>query len=789
MSSSPTPAPAAPPALIHVTIDGKACAFPRGTLIVDAVHQVGHPIPYYCYHSKLEPVGACRVCLVQLETPRGLMITTACTTPVSEGLKIETMAAAAKQARADVLGFLLANHPLDCPICDKGGECDLQDFTLAYGPAVSHFAEQKILRRKADDLGPFLVLDQERCIMCQRCVRYEREVLQEQNLVLKARGDRTVIETARRGQSYAGYFSGNNTELCPVGALTSRTYRFKARPWDVKPVASICQGCSVGCNTTVHLRGDQIVRLVWRDNPQVDGGWLCDRGRYGFGHTTTGARLTQPLVRRGDQLEPATWTEALDAVAVGFRQGAAVLGGARLTDEEALALSEFARTVLKTNDLDWRVGQQQVALPASLGCAEAAITDLDTADLIVLVDTNLEDEAPVLDLRLRRRAERGATILDAGPVRNFRWGPETRVPCAPDALAGAVAGQRAVVAAAKAPVVVWNGRGGAALAAAVAGLGARLLIPGEFNNGRGAVMAGLEPDRLPGDRSLAEASAVEQVWGVKVPTRGGRDTARILEDAARGAIAGLYLVGANPLRTFADGALAAAALEKAAFVVVQDLFLTETTAWADVVLPALGPLEKAGHVTNLTGKGQPVAAVVAGPTGAKADGEILRLLAVAMGGSLSGKAIPGVAVPGHGPTGSGAGEAGAGATLGADEAVGRSQGPGDPGSAGAPRFRVVLRTRLYAGGGTARFDPNFDAVREDALVWLNPADVRALGYAEGEWVHLRGAGMTLRAVLRMDPGVLPGTAALVAHTLANRLGRAVTLSTAAAAAATGGKAG
>jgi NADH-quinone oxidoreductase subunit G len=764
LSSNPAPAAsgAPAPAAVNVVIDGRPCSVPRGTLIIQAIQQAGRAIPYYCYHSKLAPAGACRVCLVQVEgppvAPRGPMVTTACTTPVFEGLKIETMAAAAQEARRQVIAFLLANHPLDCPICDKGGECDLQDFTLAYGPGVSRFAEQKILRRKADDLGPFLVLDQERCIMCQRCVRYEREILGEQNLVLKQRGDRTVIDTPRTGEPYAGYFSGNNTELCPVGALTSRTYRFKARPWDVRPVPSVCEGCSLGCNVSVQLRGERLVRILWRDNASVDGGWLCDRGRYGFGHTASPQRLTTPLLRRGAELAPATWEEALAAAARGLKQakGSAVLGGGRLTDEDALLLSEFARVALGTNDVDWRVGFQGVAAPAAIGCREAAVTDLDRADVVVLVDTAVEDEAPVLDLRLRRRAARGGAVIDVGPLRGFRHGPASWIPCLPEELPQRLAALGDRIAAAQAPVLVWNGRGGEPVAAALRSLAAPLLLVGEFPNGRGAEAAGLLPDLLPGYRALAEAAGMRRAWGGRpAPATPGRGARAILEAAAQGALGGLYLVGANPVRTFPDGGLAVSAIERVGFLVVQDLFLTEAAEAADVVLPARGPLEREGHVTNLAGLTQVVARAAQGPAGARPDGEILRLLAEAMGVPLRGGVPPAPERPAR-PT-----------LPPAGEAAGAPPGPG--------AWRLLLRPRLFAGGGTARFDPQLEPVREEAVLRLHPADATALGAADGAAVHVGSGRSTLRATLRLDHGVCRGCCVLPAHTAANRLGPTGTL--------------
>ncbi len=764
MSSTPAAgpqAPAAPPNTVQCTIDGKPYTFPRGTLIVDAVRQVGHPIPYYCYHPRLEPVGACRVCMVQVEgapvATRGPIVTTGCTTPVFEGLKIETMSDPAKLARKQVLEFLLINHPLDCPICDKGGECDLQDFTLAYGPGKSQFAEQKILRHKAQDLGPFLVLDQERCILCQRCVRYEQEILHEQNIVLKQRGDRTVIDTGG-GEPYAGYFSGNNTELCPVGALTSHTYRFKARPWDVRPVSSVCQGCSLGCNVTVNLRDTKIVRLLWRENAGIDAGWLCDRGRYGFGHTVAAERLTTPLVRREGRLEAATWDEALRAAAAGLAAGpAAVLGGGRLNDEEGLALSQLARVALHTNDVDWRVGYQGFAAPEAIGLSSADIAALDQADLVLLLDTCPLEEAPVLDIRLRRTARR-ATVIDLGPVRNLRDGPSRRVACAPDELAQAVAGLAAEFAAAKSPLVIWNGRGGAALAEAVAALGAPLLVPGEFANARGAEAAGLAPDLLPGYHAVGTGAEVAAVWGAELPQAPGRDAAGILAAAAAGELHALYVVGANPLRSFPDGGLADRALEAVPFLVVQDLFLTEAAQRADVVLPALGALEKAGQGTNLAGARQPVARAVAGPVGALADGTILRRLAAALGATLVDQVPPPAATPAR-------------VRLPACDTGGRR-----PEGGAGEDFGVLLRPRLFAGGGTAAFDPNLQPVHVAGEVRLHPDAAAGLGVQDGAALHLHGAGATLRGTARLDVDLPTGWVALAAHDLGgNRLGARVRL--------------
>ncbi|MBX6377133.1 MAG: (2Fe-2S)-binding protein, partial [Clostridia bacterium] len=453
--------------MITVTIDGRTVEVEPGTLIVEAAKRVGIHIPTYCYHPKLDPAGLCRICLVEVEKMPKLQ--TACSTPVSEGMVVHTDTPAVAEARRGVMEFLLLNHPLDCPICDKGGECDLQNYSYRYGSPLSRLQDAKEHKRKAAILGPFIVLDEERCILCRRCVRFDTEVAREGTLTVFDRGTHSVIGTAD-GSPYVSYFSGNTIELCPVGALTSRLYRFRARPWDLERTPVVCHHCPVGCNLEAHTRQGRLERLVVRENPATDGGWLCDRGRFGYRYAQEGPRLRQPLLRRDGELVPVTWQEAaVEAVRrLGEARGrTAVLGGARLTNEEAYLLQKFARAVLATHDVDWRLAGEALAAPPRH--LAARMTDVDRAGALVLAGVLPAEEAPVLDLRLRRAAaRRGAAVLSVGPLRPTYEGLHRHLACPPaelaarlEALAAAVRGRpapdwatEAVTSLARDPVVL-----------------------------------------------------------------------------------------------------------------------------------------------------------------------------------------------------------------------------------------------------------------------------------------------------------------------------------------------
>lgn len=405
--------------LVTIKVDGQEVSVPPGTLLVEAAREVGVEIPVYCYHPKMKPVGACRVCVVDVllparpgGPPSKPRIMAACTTTVMPGLEMFTRNPAAVKAREGVLEFLLINHPLDCPVCDRGGECDLQDFTLRYGPPTTRFVEAKRHFEKSVTVGANVVLDRERCIMCQRCVRFCSEIAMDEGLVIVERGYRSFIGTFE-DRSYDDQFSGNTIEICPVGALTAKSYRFKARPWELQHFSGVCTHCSMGCNLTVDVRFDEVARFRSRANDDIDDGWLCDRGRYGFHQVHADDRIQAPLVRRGDKLEPSTWEVALaraaEAIQAAKAENVGALAGANLSNEAAWTLRKLMREVIGSGHLDVADRHLDQAAPAA-----GRIRQCDEAQLIVLADCDPADTHPVLSLRIKKGLRNGAKLISVG---------------------------------------------------------------------------------------------------------------------------------------------------------------------------------------------------------------------------------------------------------------------------------------------------------------------------------------------------------------------------------------
>ncbi len=394
---------------VNLTINGKPLAAPKGMLLVEAAKLVGLEIPIFCYHPKLKPVGACRMCLVQVEKlPR---LQTACTTPVAADMIVHTNTPEVVGAQNGVLELMLANHPLDCPICDKGGECPLQDNTFAYGPGASRFTEEKRHKEKAFPLGERIVLDRERCIMCYRCVRFHQEIPGDEALAAVERGADSEIATLN-GEPYNSIFAGNTIELCPVGALTSRQYRFKARPWDLVRTPSVCNGCAVGCNIEVHSRTETVLRLVSRDNPAVDDGWLCDVGRFGTIPTPHAGRPTRPMLRQSNGLlAPVSWDQALLKAADVLGVGGGIVASADLSNEAFWLLQHLTPGIS---------GALLPAAPAGTWPVEGAIANLPRCKSIVLVGLDVWNELPVLALWIRKAVQAGAKLVVLGP-NNGLW--------------------------------------------------------------------------------------------------------------------------------------------------------------------------------------------------------------------------------------------------------------------------------------------------------------------------------------------------------------------------------
>jgi NADH-quinone oxidoreductase subunit G len=716
---------------VTLTIDGTTLTVPEGTLLVEAAKTIETDVPVYCYHPKLGPAGLCRICLVEIEKAPKLQI--ACNTAVTDGMVVHTYGKKVEDGRRAVMEFLLLNHPLDCPICDKGGECDLQDYSMAYGQGASRLADPKAKKPKAIDLGPTIVLDDERCIVCQRCSRFDEIVTNERSLVVKDRGQRDVIATAS-GEPYRSNFSGNVTELCPVGALTSKTYRFKSRPWDNHRTHTTCTQCAVGCQLNVDERYGTIARTMSDPHDDaVSDGWLCDRGRYNVAFPSDARRLASPMLRDGDDFVQIGWDDAIalwathlrEAIASGGASAAGVLGGARLLNEEIVLLERVMRG-LGIEHLDWRAGRQRQASPGLLG---GSYLDLENAQAIVAFGRPPSQAAPVMDLRIRKAVTRhGARYVTVGPHAAGSFVAATRVANADDAAP--------LLAGAERIALVWDGidvsagRAAASLATALVARGANVItyVASETNNARGAEAFGL------------------------LPRAGALDGAALLRAAADGNVRTLSLFGANPVLHHPLGArFVTDALARVPFVVATELFLTESARLANLVLPARASLEKSGHTYDLTGMPHAVNGGHAAPEGTLADGEMLVALAAELGLALPApdelQALASAAAPRT-------------ATSFADAAiVGSGDSPGIAATPTAPgSLRLALASHIFAGGGTVFFDDRLASLRPLPSATFAPEDAAAAGLAPGDLVDLAGPGEATLAdlVVAIEPGASPG---------------------------------
>jgi NADH-quinone oxidoreductase subunit G len=645
---------------VTITVDGRTVEVPKGELLIKAAQEHGTYIPRFCWHERMKPVGMCRMCLVEIEGVRGLP--PACTTPVADGMVVTTVSENVKSAQDGILELLLINHPLDCPVCDRGGECPLQDTTLAFGPGESRFAEEKRHWEKPIPLSDLVLLDRERCIQCARCTRFADEIAGDPLITFGERGGHTEITTFP-GTPFASYFSGNTVQICPVGALTAKPYRFKARPWDLSAAETSCTTCAVHCRGAVESSSNRIVRLLGVDSEPVNQGWLCDKGRYGYEAVHHDSRIVHPMVRRDGELVECSWPEALDAAADALREVLAgagaghigVLGGARGTNEDAYVWARFAKGVLRTDNVDAQLGD---GLPAevALGLPHATIADLDRARGIVVLGVDPKEELPVLYLRARRAAvELGVPLIEVTPAAtglasyasaSVRYTPGEQGAVVADlvaAIGGTASGDAGIDAAAAAlagrdgDLVVIAGRGNlaessdatVAAIAALAGVGGTtFLVALRRGNVRGALDLGLAPGFLPGRVTLdVGRDWFEDAWGA-VPAEAGLDGLGILQAAADGGIGALVLLGTDPHDDCPDRALATAGLAGAGFVIAVDTFLTDSTDRADVFLPVTTWGEQDGTVTNIEGRVQRVARKVSPDGTAMPDWRIAAELAL-----------------------------------------------------------------------------------------------------------------------------------------------------------------
>jgi NADH-quinone oxidoreductase subunit G len=713
------------PDLVTVTIDGIELSVPKGTLLVEAAKQIHRDIPVYCYHTKLGPAGLCRICLVEIEGTPKLQI--ACNTQVADKMIVRTVGEKAEEGRRAVLELLLVNHPLDCPICDKGGECDLQDYAMAYGQGASRSAEPKSSKPKAVDLGPTIVLDEERCVLCLRCVRFDDLITHERSLRTEDRGAQAIIATAT-GQPYVSDFSGNVTELCPVGALTSKTYRFKSRPWDNHRTTTTCTQCSVGCPMHVDQRVGTIARTMSvEEDVAISDGWLCDRGRYNVGYVADERRITQPLYKQDGQFVQIGWDDAIamwakslkETIAARGAAGVGAIGGGRLLNEEAFLLQHIYRA-LGVGNLDWRAGRQQRAHPGASGGTHV---ELENAQVIVTFGRTPAQLAPILDLRIRKAvAHHGAVLFAIGDHAASSVLPAKRFATFAEAAA-------AFPASAARIALVWDGTSPAeapsvaawSASSAAAGKTVRTYIVSEQANARGAESLGL------------------------LPRVGALDTGAMLRAARDGKIGSLVLMGVNPVLHWPDRELAIAALEATPFVVVSELFRTETAELATLILPACSAFEKSGSTTDLAGEIRPVVAGVPAPEGALADGDMLVALADALEIALpfpdeiERRVRDAIAVVPEIP-----------------EFAPAANAP-------ASGLRIVIESTIFSGGGTVAHDARLGELRTAPRATFHPETAARLGLADGDAVDLGTGERVLSSLtVAIDPRIPVESVAVVA---------------------------
>jgi NADH-quinone oxidoreductase subunit G len=795
-------------------IDGRDVSAPEGAMLVDAAKYGDVEIPYFCYEPKLgAPVGACRMCLVEIEGIPKLQ--TACSTPVKDGMVVNTTADRVKEAQNAVVEFLLINHPLDCPVCDKGGECPLQDITFGWGAGRSRFIEPKRHFKKPLELSPLVAIDRERCILCYRCVRFSQEISEDYQLVFLERGDNTYVGT-HDGRPYVGPFSGNITELCPVGALTSTSFRFRARPWDVEDSGSICTLCPSQCNVQFTVRDDaKVVRVMSRDNTEVDDGWLCDRGRYGFQAIHATERITQPLVRDGGELRPVSWeralSEARSALDRAGEKTAALVGG-EATNEEGYLVQFLMRGVLGSPHVDSRMGaalDPEQALMLARPDLTARTSDLDYAGAILVLDTELVDEMPILDLRVRKNARRRETpvvvassrpsTLDGNASASLRFAPGAAEATIGGLIAaitgngdlddlsrrsGAVADDiRAAAAALQGGgdvVVLWSERLAHgprgrqtvnALLALARALGLENQEGGGFievpalsaTNARGLREIGCLPN-LKGGLRAADAAGIA---ASDMPAALGDELSAIL------------LFQADPVRFAPDGGAWAAGLERANAVIAFSDFVTQSLAdHANVIFPAESYAEKEGTITHPDGRIQRVRQAIAKPGEVRSQPQVLLDLISSLLGSEFQLSVPAIfsqitgAVPFYGD-------------LTYEEIGGRGIRWQDRDEAGRLPQSPLPSTELEAppelaqpedGGLLLGTVPSLWACRETdhapslrflapfQRVELSAADAAERGIRSGELVEVAHNGTSVRATAALRSAVPPGRVFMIEGT-------------------------
>jgi NADH-quinone oxidoreductase subunit G len=645
--------------LINLKIDDRDVQVPAGTLLIEATRRIGTEVPSFCYYPGLSLQAACRMCLVEVEKMPKLQ--TACTMVAAEGMVVRTMSDPVKNARKFMLEFLLTNHPLDCPVCDKGGECELQDMVFRYGADTSRFVEEK-LHRPEEKWSELVYYDAPRCILCFRCVRVCDEGMDVKALGVGMRGANSII-IPNGGDHLDCEECGMCIDICPVGALTSGTYRYKTRPWEMQYVSTICTHCSNGCKTTLSVRNHEILRVNNRDLSGINNDFLCVKGRFGFDFTTHPERIKQPLVRKGEKLYPVSWEEAAHLAATGLREiharhgadSVGFIGSNRTSNEENYLLQRLARATFGTNNIDHHRTADYTGLVTALGdrAADSMLTmeQLYESGAVLLIGNDPTNQNPFAawqmrtgvrhhnaklfivnssEIKLDRKAAHYLRIPEGQEAAAVRWLATGEGNFAPD-LAGQLNELKSALEAEPQVAIVFGSELTGTAIAHLVEFGSRLqgkaryMALGDYVNSRGAADMGLLPDRLPGFAYLDNQSAAESLqkhWHALPPARPGLNALQMVEAAQSGELKALYVVGANPLAHYGTLGYGRG---KTQLLIVHEMFLTETALQADIVFPAASAYEKDGTVTNTAGQVQ-LLRKAAEVMGTRTDFDLLRIL-------------------------------------------------------------------------------------------------------------------------------------------------------------------
>ncbi|WP_432983707.1 NADH-quinone oxidoreductase subunit G [Dactylosporangium sp. CA-233914] len=780
---------------VKLTIDGIEVEAPKGALVIRAAEQVGISIPRFCDHPLLAPAGACRQCLVDIEGQRKPVAS--CTQPVAEGMVVKTQMTSpvAKKAQEGIMEFLLINHPLDCPVCDKGGECPLQNQAMSNGQAESRFVEHKREYPKPLPISTQVLLDRERCVLCQRCTRFSDEIAGDKFIDLMERSSNEQIgvfrgnpESPEDDAPFNSYFSGNTIQICPVGALTSSQYRFRARPFDLVSTPNTCEHCAAGCDQRADHRRGKVMRRLAGDDPAVNEEWNCDKGRFAFQYVTATDRLTTPLVRdrKTGELRTASWPEAISVAAAGLAAakdngGVGVLAGGRLTVEDAYAYSKFARVALSTNDIDFRarpLSAEETEFLGShvVGQAEITYADIERAPAVVFVGLEPEEECPIIFLRARKAylkrklpsyavapfvsrgySKLGATVILTAP------GGEAEVLGASEQLRDALSEEGAILFVGERLASVPGGLSAAARLAE--STGARLAWVPRRAGDRGAVEAGVLPTLLPGGRQVFDPAARAEVataWGLDagvLPSASGRDTDGIIAAAREGRLGALVVGGVDPA-DLADPIAAEEALDKVGFLVSLELRMSAVSKRADVVFPIAPAVEKSGSYVNWEGRVRPFGTVL--KTQAMSDGRVLDTLGRELGVQLGVADVAGartqLAALAQLPL---PGTVSAGTVGAGNPSLERGTAPdvaaGEPARPGSGQAILASWHHLIDGGSLQDGDGHLAGTARPAVVRISKSTAADLGVVDGDAVTVgteRGAITLPALVTDMVDGVV-----------------------------------